>query len=221
MAATEAAMPVEETATVEVVEEPMDETTMEPAEPMLSVSQATNCRVGPGDAYDTVAYLETDTQAKVTGWDGHGYFYVVENPDGGDDCWVWAKYATIEGDTSEVEMVETPPTPAVTISWAGTWQMKIDGKTYSVVLTQDAKVIKGQYKVGDVTYKLNGVVNADNTQVDGKWTDSNDLEGHFRFVMVGESYNQFSGEGNLSNTDGWAWCGGREGAGFPSSCELH
>jgi hypothetical protein len=192
--------------------------------PMLSVSEPTNCRVGPGDEYAQVGSLDTNTKVKITGWDGYGIFYVVENPAGGDDCWVWAEYATIEGDVSGLELVKVPPTPMPDTSWAGTWLMKIDGKTYNIVLSQDSKVVYGQFKVGDTTYKFNGVVNGDATQVDGKWVytdeEDKDHEGRFRFVMVEGTYNQFQGVANPNTGKAWEWCGGRSGAGLPGTCML-
>jgi len=233
MAATEAAKPVEEEPvaeepvaeepTVEVVEEPVEEVTPEDmGTPMLSVSQATNCRVGPGDEYEQVASLDTDVKVKITGWDGYGYFYTIENPNGGDDCWVWAEYATIEGDTSDLQLVKTPPTPEPDVSWAGTWLMKIDGKTYNVVMSQDSKIVYGVFKKDGVEYKFNGVVNGDNTQVDGKYLYEDDngdeKEGRFRFIMIEGTFNQFQGTANPNTGKAWEWCGGRSGAGLPGTC---
>ncbi len=192
--------------------------------PMLSVSQATNCRVGPGDEYDAVAFIDTDTTVAITGWDGYGYFYTVENPDGGDDCWVWAEFATVEGDTSGLQLVKTPATPEPATSWAGTWLMNINGKNYNIVMKQDSKLVSGTFEMGGVEYHFNGVVSGDATQVNGKFIyedeDGEDKEGRFVFSMVEGTFNQFQGSANPNTGKAWSWCGGRSGAGLPSSCGL-
>ena len=177
MAATEAAKPVEEETvaeepvveepTVEVVEEPVEEVTAEDmGTPMLSVSQATNCRVGPGDEYDQVAFLDTDTKVKITGWDGYGYFYTVENPKGGEDCWVWSEFATIEGDTSGPPTGQDSPDPRPQISIVG-WHMADEDRRQDLQHRYDPGFENGQRLVrkrAALTTSFNGVVSGDATR---------------------------------------------------------
>lgn len=192
--------------------------------PKLSVSQDTNCRVGPGDEYDAVAFIDTSSTVEITGWDGYGYFYTVKNPNGGEDCWVWSEFATIEGDTSGLELVKTPPTPEPSASWAGTWLMKIDGKTYNIVMQQDSKLVSGFFEKGGTDYRFNGVVSGDANQVNGKFVYEDDngdeKEGRFVFSMIEGTYNQFQGNANPNSGKTWDWCGGRNGAGLPGTCGM-
>lgn len=223
-AAEEAAKPVEPEPVVEeaaapaVSEEEAPTSTSSVA--VISVSQGTNCRSGPGNEYPVVAFVEPGVQLEIVGWEGYGVFYVVKNPQGGEDCWLWAEYATLEGDTSNLAKVEIPNTPEGTVSWAGTWQMLIDGKTIPVVLTQESKVIKGFFKIGDLDYSFSGVVNADNTQVNGYYSDSDENEGQFIFSMVVGTTNQFQGMARPAAGKQFAWCGHRSGAGMPGTCML-
>ena len=131
-AAEEAAMPdePEPVAEVEAADSAAEEedSTDSSGIPMISVSQNTNCRSGPGNEYEILAFIEPGIEMEIVGWDGYGVFYLVDNPDGVQDCWLWSEYATIEGDTSDLKLVQAPDTPEPTVSWAGTWQMKIDGR---------------------------------------------------------------------------------------------
>ena len=80
--------------------------------PMISVSVDTNCRVGPGKAYDYVGGLFIGQTAEVYGKNpGGDYFYIrlPENP--GIYCWVTGQYATLTGNTSVLPVFTPPPTP--------------------------------------------------------------------------------------------------------------
>ena len=83
-----------------------------PSTPMISVSVNTNCRTGPGDAYDRVGALLVGETAEVLARDPYGLFWYIPNPDRpGGFCWVWGQYATITGDTSSLPVFTPPPTP--------------------------------------------------------------------------------------------------------------
>ncbi len=83
-----------------------------PAKPMVSVSVDTNCRTGPGDAYDRVGALMAGESAEVLARDPYTQFWYIPNPDRpGDYCWVWGQYATVTGDTASLPVFTPPPTP--------------------------------------------------------------------------------------------------------------
>jgi len=83
-----------------------------PSTPMISVSVDTNCRSGPGKAYDRVGALLVGETAEVLARDPSGLFWYIPNPDNpGGFCWVWGQYATIEGDTASLPVFTPPPTP--------------------------------------------------------------------------------------------------------------
>jgi len=83
-----------------------------PSTPHISVSVNTNCRTGPGDAYDRVGALLVGETAEVLARDPYGLFWYIPNPDNpGGKCWVWGQYATIEGETSSLPVFTPPPTP--------------------------------------------------------------------------------------------------------------
>ena len=82
-----------------------------PSIPMVSVSLDTNCRTGPGVVYDYLAALLVGEKAEVVG----KYTTVVPNywviKKGSYTCWLWGKYATVEGNISSLPEMVPPPSP--------------------------------------------------------------------------------------------------------------
>src|SRR6266516_3879018 len=54
--------------------------TFTPLVPQISVSMATNCRVGPGKVYDRVGALLVGQVAEVVGRDLYGNYWYIRNP---------------------------------------------------------------------------------------------------------------------------------------------
>jgi len=79
--------------------------------PMVSVSVATNCRVGPGLAYDQISVLLVGQQAEVVARSADGNYWVIRNPAGSGTCWLWGFYATVTGPTAGLPVWDPPPTP--------------------------------------------------------------------------------------------------------------
>ncbi len=86
--------------------------TSTPLTPQISVSVATNCRVGPGKVYDRVGALLVGEVAEVVGRDPIGNYWYIRNPDSNSGfCWLWGQYATLSGNTSVLPVFTPPPTP--------------------------------------------------------------------------------------------------------------
>jgi hypothetical protein len=86
--------------------------TATPSVPLISVSVATNCRVGPGKAYDRVGALLVGEFTEIYGRDLAGNYWYVANPDvEGGFCWLWGEYATLAGNTLVLPIFTPPPTP--------------------------------------------------------------------------------------------------------------
>jgi uncharacterized protein YgiM (DUF1202 family) len=82
-----------------------------PSVPMVSVSQVTNCRTGPSTAYDIVGGMNIGQFAQVVGKYTPANWWVIKNPNGNGNCWMWGQYATVTGDTSSLPEMIPPPTP--------------------------------------------------------------------------------------------------------------
>ncbi len=86
--------------------------TATPSVPLISVSVPTNCRVGPGRAYDRVGALLAGEVAEVFGRDLGGNYWYIRNPDNSSGfCWLWGEYATLAGNTQALPVFTPPPTP--------------------------------------------------------------------------------------------------------------
>jgi uncharacterized protein YraI len=84
--------------------------------PTVTVSTATNCRTGPGQAYPSIFGLPVGQIAEVTGKNTSTNYWIIKIPNGAGTCWLWGQYATVTGDTSALPTVAIPPTPTATIT---------------------------------------------------------------------------------------------------------
>lgn len=85
--------------------------TATPLVPMISVSVDTNCRQGPGQAYDRVGALLVGETTEVFGRDPTARYWYVQNPDkDGEFCWLWTEYATVVGNVAALPFYTPPPT---------------------------------------------------------------------------------------------------------------
>lgn len=75
------------------------------------ISSTVNVRLGPGTDYQAVTKLDPGTRIKVRGRDVEGRWLVlVPVPNG----WVNAGYVSLDGDASNLPVLEAPPTPVPT-----------------------------------------------------------------------------------------------------------
>ena len=159
---------------------------------MVSVSQNTNCRKGPGLQYDIVGTLLIGVQAEEVGVSADGQFWVIKNPQQAGECWLWGYYASVVGQTSGLPKLTPPPTPTLAFGWTGTWTTShgVPGmmhETFIITLEQTHL---------NVTGSLNGLValsaslSPDGSILTGTWDDGH-TSGPFVFKMI--NMNQFIG----------------------------
>ncbi len=86
--------------------------TSTPAGVFLSVSMATNCRSGPGKAYDWLGGLEVGKTAEAVGRYTPSNYWIIRNPMGNGTCWLWGEYVTVvAGDPRNLPEMTPPPSP--------------------------------------------------------------------------------------------------------------
>lgn len=91
---------------------PLPVFTSTPVVPQISVSVATNCRVGPGRVYDRVGALAVGQVAEVVGRNNQGNYWYIRNPNQPSSfCWLWGEYATVTGNLAALPVFTPPPTP--------------------------------------------------------------------------------------------------------------
>jgi hypothetical protein len=85
--------------------------------PMLTLRDATNCRTGPGLAYEIIVTYPVSQTLEIVGRDEPGDFWLVrssESPAGA--CWLWGEYADVSGSYETVGSVTPPPTPVASVT---------------------------------------------------------------------------------------------------------
>lgn len=83
-----------------------------PGAPQISVSVATNCRLGPGPEYGRVGILNVEEVSEVLGRNAAGTWWLIRNPDRSNQvCWLWGRYATLAGDAGGLPVATPPPLP--------------------------------------------------------------------------------------------------------------
>jgi hypothetical protein len=88
--------------------------TLTPSVPMVSVSQETNCRSGPGDPYAILGTLPVGVQAEVVGRSDYDDWIIKLPSKPSVTCWLWDYYATVTGDTTTLPKVTPVPSPTPT-----------------------------------------------------------------------------------------------------------
>lgn len=113
---TETTIPTEtNTPTQTLMPTPVFTSTMELT--LISVSVATNCRVGPGKVYPMVGALLVGETAVVYARNSLSNYWYIRNPDiESDFCWVWGEYATVLGPSMLLPVFTPPPTPTATLT---------------------------------------------------------------------------------------------------------
>lgn len=81
-----------------------------PSSVTASVTAATNCRTGPGTAFNLVTTLNSGQKVIVVGQDTPDNYWIVDSPNGRGICWLWGQYVAVTGDTAGLPQV--PPSAA-------------------------------------------------------------------------------------------------------------
>jgi hypothetical protein len=109
---THTLLPPTDTVTPEPTASPTVTLSPTPTIPMITATEATNCRKGPSKVFDIDATLYPEDSVQVFGKDPTGYWWYIQNPDWPTaKCWVWTETTVVTGDTSSLPIVQPPPTP--------------------------------------------------------------------------------------------------------------
>jgi hypothetical protein len=85
--------------------------------PMLTLRDATNCRTGPGLAYEILVTYPISQTLEIIGRYEPGNFWLVKSGDSPTgSCWLWGEYADVVGSYWTVASVTPPPTPVASVT---------------------------------------------------------------------------------------------------------
>ena len=83
-----------------------------PSIPIVTVTENTNCRSGPGTVYDLVYIFMIGDEAEIIGRSSEANYVIIKVPDSsGRSCWLWTRYAVIKGNINDLPESTPPPTP--------------------------------------------------------------------------------------------------------------
>ncbi|NWF63370.1 MAG: hypothetical protein HXY38_03595 [Chloroflexi bacterium] len=85
-----------------------------PSVPQVTVSVNTNCRTGPGVVYDNIGALLVGQVGTVIGKNSQTGYWIINNPGKTGACWLYPQYATVSGNTANLQEYSIPPTPTPT-----------------------------------------------------------------------------------------------------------
>ncbi len=109
--------------------------TITPTAPMVSVSVQTNCRSGPGTAYDILGIMEVGQIAEVVGRSVYNDNWIIRLPSNpAITCWLWGYYATVTGNTTGLMVYTPPPTPTPAAAFTFSYRFWGVGPGYQCLL---------------------------------------------------------------------------------------
>jgi len=88
----------------------------------------TNCRSGPGTAYEVITVARSGQKAEIVGKAEQGNFWLIKNPNPqgasseAGTCWVAGDFAQTSGSLHVLPTVTAPPTPTAAPPKAPTWK---------------------------------------------------------------------------------------------------
>jgi hypothetical protein len=95
--------------------------TSTPSFPYITLSTATNCRTGPGKAFDLIDLFNPGQTIEVLGKNPTGEYWYVRSPNNpAVFCWMWGFYAT-GGNLNNIAMFTPPATPTPAPTYEATY----------------------------------------------------------------------------------------------------
>ena len=148
------------------------EFTATPSVPEVTVSTNTNCRTGPGVQYDNIGALLIGQVGTLVGKNSQTGYWIINNPGKTGTCWLYPQYATISGNTANLQEYSIPPTPTPTLTPTFTPTPTLAPPT----AVNNPTVAKVCVPLVLPTYNYTGTLN---------WEDKSDNEDGFNIYLNG------------------------------------
>ncbi|MCX6039205.1 MAG: hypothetical protein NTW99_15240 [Chloroflexi bacterium] len=172
--------------------------TLTPEVPMVSVSVQTNCRSGPGPAYDILGLVNVGQNAEVVGRNASSDTWVIKLPSNpAITCWLWGYYATVVGNTAGLPIVTPPPTPTP----AASFNVIYSSTTVCGVLYGIKFQITNN---GSVTWESDRVITTDQATSETVTVDRNNFPNFNGCAAASTDQNLEAGEVGITTNDGFS-----------------
>ena len=110
------------------------------------LSGNTNCRFGPGDVYDLIHIFLTGDMVDLIGKNEDESFWYIQDKEGGTiNCWLWSKYATPDGDTTDLKILTPPPTPTPILDFTIVYKKTVGGNEVTVNIANTGNLTLESY----------------------------------------------------------------------------
>ncbi len=151
--------------------------------PIARFEGNTNCRQGPGVAYEIVTVVRSGQKAEVIGKSEQGNYWLIRNPNGEETCWVAGDFAQTSGSIHLLPTVTAPPTPSPAPPKAPAWQ----SWTYSCAFASGGSNATVQLAWSDNTQNEDGYNVYRNQQVVASFGPNTTAFTDVAFVATGQS----------------------------------
>ncbi|MCW5874100.1 MAG: hypothetical protein KIS88_05590 [Anaerolineales bacterium] len=234
--AAEANLPTATPVTPEPTQAPTLEPTAQPtvvipqtgSNALLTVTQDTNCRSGPGAGYAWLSTVKAGTQVQVLKTYSGGNYAVIADPNGSGECWLWLGYTMHSSFAGLPEAVRPPlpvvqnPAPTATpiYTWVGEWNVRVVDpgtgmiRNGQISFHRSGEVITGTVTLApdNIVYELAGSMMPGHVKVAGDYIQATNKGGWA--ATMNPSLVQFSG--NINGI--YEICGWRAGSQMPNTC---
>ncbi len=79
-----------------------------PGSPILTVTDDTNCRSGPGTNYPIIVVIPAGTSVQIVSQYSDGKYWIVNAPNGNAQCWVLGELGKVSGGNPSLLPASTP-----------------------------------------------------------------------------------------------------------------
>lgn len=148
----------------------------------VTVSLATNCRIGPGQNFASVYGMPVGQVAEVVAKNTYSGYWIIKIPNGNGTCWLWGQYATVTGDTASLTNVVTPTSMATKRPSTATVTSTVPPSVTSSPAVAKPAAPSNVFATKQCIDLGNGTFKYD---VDVHWTDNSNNEASF-FIRVSD-----------------------------------
>jgi hypothetical protein len=170
-----------------------------PNYPRVTLGADTNCRSGPGLAYEIVGVVPAGTTAEIVGQDeDHGNWIIRLPSNPATLCWIWRGSATAAAGAYPVPVFTPPPTPTPALDFALTYDSYTTCNNLYLI---KFKIVNNS---PNLTWESNQVNVIDRTTNVTTTVNRNNFSNYNACVLVANDTNLEPGEVGITTSNSFA-----------------